>query len=406
MSIRIVDGYLRFSKEERARRFAAVRERMRLRGVVAIIVQANSSKWDCGAAEVRYLSHIGGNGEEGYLVFDLRHEPAYITAAGSHIDNWLSIQDWTKDIRASVPSAAQAVAGRIKELGFERETVGLVGRGPGPLTPDGRWPTVSLETIRHELPDAVFVDFDDDLARIRAIKSDEELTCHERAMTLTEEAIAVMLSTARVGVAGSEVFGRMVGSMVSHGADMSVMVQLNISAKPRLAARLITHRPIARGDVILNEVTAKYSGYWSQAHAPVSVGNAPAHAHQRLFDLVYEGLRQGEANMAPGVTVSALARAIRVSAEEVGCGWSDIPTVKGIGLATSEFPISAPAESASSPYGSDGMQASLQEGMVICLQPSAWDRAAGLGMHVAETYVVTRTGCRRLGRRNIAFHVT
>ena len=56
----------RLSLQERDRRWAAVRARMRRRGVDCVIVRSDSSKWDAGSAEGRYLTHIGGNGEDGY----------------------------------------------------------------------------------------------------------------------------------------------------------------------------------------------------------------------------------------------------------------------------------------------------------------------------------------------------
>jgi len=265
---------------------------------------------------------------------------------------------------------------------------------------------VALEGLRRALPQAGLEDFDDDLAAIRALKSDEELACHERAMTLTEEAIKVMVASARVGVRGGVVFGKMVGTMLSGGADMSVMVQLNISSAPRLAARLVNNQPLQKGQVILNEITAKYGGYWSQAHAPVSIGTKPSRTHQRLFDVIREGLERGQAALKPGVTVRDLAEVIRQPASNAGYGWSPIPTVKGIGLATSEHPISPPPGDAKSPYGAGDGSDLIHERMVICFQPSAWDAEARLGMHAAETYVVTRSGCRRLGRRAVELHAT
>lgn len=404
--LRESDGYLRMSQAEKRRRHDAVRARMRDRGLSAIVVHANSTKWDCGVADVRYLSHIGGNGEEGYLVFDLREEPTYILPGAGHIENWLAMQDWTRDLRPSGASAAHAIATRIRELGLDKSAIGLIGRARGPLVPDGRWPYMALEALRRELPQAAFQDFDDDLAAIRALKSDEELACHERAMELTEEAIREMVASAKVGVTGGAVFGRMVGAMLSGGADMSVMVQLNISSAPRLAARLVSNQPLQKGQVILNEITAKYGGYWSQAHAPVSIGTKPGKAHQRLFDVVKEGLERGQAALRPGITVRELADVIRKPADDAGCGWSPIPTVKGIGLATSEHPVSPPPGGIKSPYGSGDGSDLIQERMVICFQPAAWDDEARLGMHAAETYVVTRSGCRRLGRRAVEFHAT
>lgn len=400
------DGYHRMSHEEKRRRHGAVRARMRARGLSAIVVHANSTKWDCGVADVRYLSHIGGNGEEGYLVFDLVEEPTYILPGAGHIENWLAMQDWTRDLRPAGMSAAQAIVRRIRQLGLDKSAIGLVGRARGPLVPDGRWPHLALDALRRDLPQAAFADFDDELAAVRAVKSDEEIACHERAMELTEEAIRVMVANARVGITGGVVFGRMVGAMLSGGADMNVMVQLNISSAPRLAARLVNNQPLQKGQVVLNEITAKFGGYWSQAHAPVSVGTKPGPAHQRLFDAVRDGLERGEAALKPGITVRELADIIRKPAEEAGYGWSPIPTVKGIGLATSEHPISPPPGNVKSPYGSGDGSDAIEERMVICFQPSAWDEHARLGMHAAETYVVTASGCRRLGRRAVEFHAT
>lgn len=391
-------GFPRFSRQERGRRFAAVRERMARHGIDAIVIRSDSAKWDSGSAEGRYLTHIGGNGEEGYTVFDVLEDPVFVIWGPGHIDNWREAQDWTTDIRPGIPSSAHVVAARIKELGLERGRIGLVGRAPGPLTPDGRWPQLAYDTLRGELEEAALVDFDDELGMVRAVKSDEEIACHERAMAMTEAAIDIMYAHARVGVSGVDVVGRMVGGLVREGSDMSVMVQLNVGSKICLASRLTPDRPLVHGDVLLNEITGKYNGYWSQAHAPVAVGAASA-AYQRLFDLTLEGLRAGQAALKPGITTGDLAEIIRKPSEDAGCLWNPIPTVKGIGMSTSEFPMSP------SPYLAVTTSPVIQENMVITFQPAAYDHEAGIGMHIAETFVVTGGTCRRLGRRPLEFRV-
>ena len=112
MSTRIetFNGFPRLSRQERERRFAAVRDRMKQKGVDCVVIRSDSSKWDAGSAEGRYLSHIGGNGEDGYVIFDIKEEPVFIIWGPDHVSNWLEIQDWTKDIRPMVPSAANAIA--------------------------------------------------------------------------------------------------------------------------------------------------------------------------------------------------------------------------------------------------------------------------------------------------------
>jgi Xaa-Pro aminopeptidase len=148
----------------------------------------------------------------------------------------------------------------------------------------------------------------------------------------------------------------------------------------------------------LNEITGKYNGYWSQAHAPVAVG-PPSAAYQRLFELTLEGLLAGQAALKPGIRTGELAEIMRKPSEKAGCLWNPIPTVKGIGMSTSEFPMSP------SPYLNVTTSPAIQERMVITFQPAAYDHAAGIGLHVAETLVVTRGGCRRLGQRTLEFRV-
>src|SRR2546422_228574 len=213
-------GYPQFSLAERARRFAAVRGRMKSRGLEVILVRSDSSKCDSGSAEGRYLSHIGGNGEEGYVVFDLREDPMYTSWRPAHIENLMRMQNWTKDLRPRDPSFEHVGAARVKELGHAR---------------------------------------------------------------------------ARPGVRATEVYGRMIGAMVSGGAEMPVMVFFGAAPTARITTRLPPHRELRAGDVILNEITSKYAGYWTQVHIPVAVGRAPDRVHQRLFEVVLEATRSGEA---------------------------------------------------------------------------------------------------------------
>ena len=59
------------SLAERDRRWAAIRSAMAERGLGALIIRCISSKWDSGTANVRYVSQIGGNGEEAIVVFPM-----------------------------------------------------------------------------------------------------------------------------------------------------------------------------------------------------------------------------------------------------------------------------------------------------------------------------------------------
>lgn len=394
-------GFPTLSWAERQRRFTEVRAAMRRRGVDALVIRSDSAKWDSGSAEGRYLTQIGGNGEEGYTVFGLHEDPTFVIWGAGHIDNWLEIQNWTTDIRPGTPSATKAVTTRLEELGAARGVIGLVGRAPSPLAPDGRWPQGAYAALRRELPDVRFVDFESELAAVRSIKSAEEIACHETAMAIVEEAVEVMVAHARPGIRATDLMGKVVGALVSAGSEMCVSVVVGASRRAGMAARMMPHRPLEAGDVILSEITGKYAGYWSQAHVPVSVGQPPSSSHQRLFDLALEGLRAGEAALKPGMTSLDLARAIREPIFKAGHGSAILPPFKGIGLAISEIPLSPPPSADAS-----GDYPLIREDMMLTLEPIAYDHQAKIGVHLADTFVVTGGGCRRLGRRELRLVAT
>src|SRR5215813_3145869 len=57
-------GLPKFSREERTRRWARLRELMRQHHLDAIIGFPNQSHWDQFQADIRYLTHIGGHQTE------------------------------------------------------------------------------------------------------------------------------------------------------------------------------------------------------------------------------------------------------------------------------------------------------------------------------------------------------
>jgi Xaa-Pro aminopeptidase len=405
-TIEIRNGFPRLTRQERERRYAAVRDRMKQKGVDCIVIRSDSSKWDAGSAEGRYLSHIGGNGEDGYVIFDIKEEPVFVIWGPDHIAYWLEIQDWTKDIRAMVPSAANAVAKRIKELGKERSTIGLIGRQGSRLwRGDGRWPQGNYEALRKELPQANFLDFDEELWAVMAIKSDEEIYCIEKAMEIVEQGVEALYESATVGRRIPEVVGRVYGSVVSAGSDLGVQILLAVGERtPRVAGRIFPDRKLERGDMIINEITGKYCGYCAQVHAPVSVGQAPKPEYQRVFEASLAALNAGLAALKPGITTAELAEAVRKPVAERGYDVNAMPLFKGMGMTIAEFPYS--------PTGV-GLDASgkarsyeIKEGQVLLFEPAAYDEKLKVGMHIAEQAVVTPGGCRRTGKRKLELKVT
>jgi len=404
--VEIHNGFPKLSMKERDRRYERVRERMRQKGIDCIVIRSDSSKWDAGSAEGRYLSHIGGNGEDGYVIFDLQESPVFVIWGPDHIPYWLEIQEWTKDIRPMVPSAAKAIVKRVKELGAEKGTIGLVGRfGSRLWRGEGRWPQGNYEVLRQDLPSAKFVDFDEELWEVMAIKSEEELYCIERAMEIVERGVERMYEASKIGARIPQVVGEIYNSIVSSGSDLNVQVLFAAGPRtPRVAGRIFPDRPLKSGDMIINEITGKFCGYCAQVHAPISVGQPPRPEYQRVFDAALAALNAGLQTLRPGITTMELADAVRKPVGEMGYDVNAMPLFKGMGMTIAEFPYS--------PTGV-GLDASgkariydIKQGQVLLFEPAAYDDKLKVGMHIAEQAIVTKDGCRRTGKRALEFKVT
>lgn len=104
----------------------------------------------------------------------------------------------------------------------------------------------------------------------------------------------------------------MLGAMVSTGSDLGIQLLLSAAPKtPRVAGRIFPERALQTGDVIINEITGKYTGYYARMHAPVSVGKKPGPECTRLWNVALAALNAGLAILRPGLDTDELAEAVR-----------------------------------------------------------------------------------------------
>src|SRR5947209_13815731 len=113
-----------FSLEERDRRWWKVRDLMARDGIDVIVCLPWNGNHDRSQADPRYLTQLGENTDETAVVFPLDGE---VTAWHSRGGVWPS-SNWFTDVRAAARGTGGAsVAGRLKELGLERATIGIGG---------------------------------------------------------------------------------------------------------------------------------------------------------------------------------------------------------------------------------------------------------------------------------------
>lgn len=261
-----------------------------------------------------------------------------------------------------------------------------------------------LERLRAGLPQAEIVNGTEVLQEARAQKSAEEVDFIRRADRLAEAALDKMVEMARPGVAEREVFGAMIATTIAGGGEIPSMLLWGAGKQPPWPHRMLTDRVLQAGDMINNEVEAKWGGYIAQVVGPCVLGKADATSRE-VFARSVDVFQDLCGYMKPGVTFREIrerySAGVRRSGHEPGAA-----LLHGRGLGEDRPLLSGGGSSA-------GDELSLEEGMVFILKPAVFPAGGGsvverdgeiveLAVRAGDTVVVTASGTERLGTRRLA----
>jgi len=290
-----------FSIAERERRWQTVRDLMASDGIDVIICLPNTNRRDRGQQDSRYLTQLGENCEETTLVFPFDGEvTAWQTRAGATpASNWLS------NIRAARYGAgAEVVIARLKEIGFDRGSIGIAGLTGSLLArtraPEGEANWQSVEMIKRAFPSARVASATEILARARYQKSDEEIEFIRRGVEVAEQSLQAVVEHARDGVAERHVFAHMLYASAHAGGSMPVMFGWISGPLGNTYTRLEqpSFRNFTNGDVLLCEIEGRWGGYIGQIDQAFCIG--PAHADFKdANQLAWESFNRVLAALSP-----------------------------------------------------------------------------------------------------------
>jgi Xaa-Pro aminopeptidase len=361
----------------------------------------NSSHWDQFQADVRYLTQIGGNTTEAAVVFPAEGEVTAVVRGDNEVAWWGLQQDWVADIRPSRRYFSVPLVNRLRELGLEQGRVGIIGLEGLVRAPEGVAVWGVVERLRAELPNARFVDATQVLQEVRAVKSQDEIAFIRKAAALAESAAERMMSLARPGESERRLYGAMIESMVSGGGEVPTMILWGAGQQPPWPQRVVTDRVLRAGDIINNEIEAKWAGYIAQVVAPCSLGPIDS-ISRRVFDTSLELFKDLCGIMKPGVPFVDIQQRYRERVEGAGFE-TGAALLHGRGLGE-DRPLlwghQRPEDEA----------LRLEEGMVFILKPAVFPpgsrdavlldgETVELAVRAGDTVVVTGNGAQRLGQR-------
>lgn len=379
-----------FTKSERDRRWGLVRKRMAEQRLDCLIGFPNGGRFEQLQANTRYLTQMGGFACEIGVAFPLEGDVTGFVQSARDIAWWNEAQDWITDLRNCRRFWSDAVIARLKELRLDHGRVGVIGLKGLIRAPEGVVPWLMFERVKEAFPRVEFVSATEIVLETRAVKSTEEVGFIREAERLAESAVASMLQIAREGVAENVLYAEMVKTMIAEGGELPTMIYWGAGAKPVSAHLVPSRRKLRSGDILSNEIEAKFGGYVAQVAAPAVVGPIPD-AHRALFETarsIFEKLCDA---IRPGTRLAELGRAYQAMVQEAGYKPMSWP-FHGRGLGD-DLPVMPSADAGSGAAFAEGHVMILKPGVVPPGEPEDAGERAG------DTVLVTKDGCRRLGRR-------
>jgi Xaa-Pro dipeptidase len=382
----------RLSLAERDRRYAAIREQLRERGVDCLIV---------AGTDLFYLTnHLPG--EVVGLLPTAGDEPPTVQLNNRHLVDvpaqvLLDAQDWVRDVR----SAGDAIVARIKELGLEQGTLGLTrtragvgGLGHGFYT-----------ELQSAFPQAKLVDVSDVLINLRTIKSDEEIALIDRANRLFDIAVARVHEFARPGMRGSIVVGEAQRAIVEAGGDVESEVGFNFGPQAHqnpILADICLDREIQPGDIGTLTAHAEYHHYAGHSDAVISFGE-PRPLHRALFDAAVRVREIVLATFRDGATHNEVIAAYQKACTDAGFRWSPHGQIHQYGIDVPEFAGPAFRVAGQNGAGSGGGRPdiTLRTGMIYSVSPTVVANDCEDRIVCGTSLVVTADGHRELGDRKM-----
>ena len=376
-----------FSETEYARRYAALRAKMREAKLDAVIVPGGPSHWSFGGGMLWLTGHWEWHALAAYVLVPLDGEPTLVfSMGGTHAEACRrECANALSDVRHSRSGKyAEVMVERLKELKLERGRIGLVEI-------DARHcdylPVNQYNLLRQSLPDAELVFTRGFMHDLVVVHSEEELRCVRKAGLLCERAMEAMVARAKPGVPEYELRAAAGAAILDGGGDIDFLI---IGSTPMAYPAMVfgnprpSHRRLKKGDIINMELAAGYNGLSAQIGSPITLG-PPTDMVRKFWDeITLPGYRKIIAEIKPGNATDNMRLASRFFREQ---GVQSRPTqVHGIDIVTDRPHVFAERTEV------DEIDKVLKPGMIIMAEPNPITADGMFGIFLGHTFIVIEAG--------------
>ena len=298
-----------FSEKEYARRYAALRDKMKEHKLDCVIAAGGPSHWSFGAGTLWLTGHVEWHALASYVLVPRDGEPTMIySMGGTHAEAVRRhVAPAIKDVRHSRNGRyAEVMVERLKELKLERGRIGLMEIDP---RHEDYMPVNQYNTLRAGLPDADLVFTKNFLHDLVVIHSAEELDCVRKAGVLCERAMEAMIARAKPGAKEYELRAAAGAAILDGGGDIDFLIigstpmdnPAMIFGNPRPSSRVLK-----KGDIINMELAAGYRGYTAQIGSPITLGEPTEMVRRFWNEITLPGYHKIVAEIAPDRPAEAM----------------------------------------------------------------------------------------------------
>jgi Xaa-Pro aminopeptidase len=230
------------------------------------------------------------------------------------------------------------------------------------------------------------------LVRARTLKTEQEVERMRLANELAALAMDHVREQTRPGMRESEVGALFEGHVHSVGVgyegkvEMARAFTLVWSGEGIRTFTATGDRPVREDQPTLLEIWVCADGYWTDLTKNLCPGRLRAD-YDELLDGLLGVYAEAVDHVRPGASLAELDRLVRRGVAGLGYpGQPSHPIAHGVGARAHE-----------PPYAHQAADETIEEGMVLALEPAAYWPGGG-GLRVEDDYLVTATGSERLSR--------
>ena len=269
-----------------------------------------------------------------------------------------------------------------KNLGVEYDAYGLTGKN-----------TLKLNKTLENY--CSVEDKSELISKLRVIKSKEEIVYVKKAAELADNALDQVWKYAKAGVSESKILAEMNKVIFEGGGDYPANEFIIGSGKNALLCRYQAEKQILKDiDQLSIEWAGTYKHYHSAMFRTILIGKANP-KHLKMHDACVQSLKNCEDKLKPGNKIGEVFDIHAKTFDDLGykkarmnaCGYS-------LGGTFSPNWMDWPMLYTGNPY-------IIQPGNVFFMHMILMDSNNELAMNLGETYLVTKDGNERLGKKKL-----